>query len=74
MEYLKADPELRQDLSKAVVEPIVEVAPISSLRGFKDDFGSLEQEVVLLEGETHIGRKPVSPVDMLVHTRLLITP
>lgn len=48
------------DYSKVVVEPTVQVAPLPFLRGFEDDFGSLDQEVVLLVGETHLDRKPVS--------------
>ncbi|KIJ45168.1 hypothetical protein M422DRAFT_207427 [Sphaerobolus stellatus SS14] len=41
---------------KAVVDPIREVVPRSRVRGFVEDF-TVNTEVLLLEGETHLGRK-----------------
>jgi hypothetical protein len=43
---------------KSVVKPIKQVARYSSLRGFIDDYSYVTQDVLLLEGETHLGRKP----------------
>ncbi|KAH9009055.1 hypothetical protein EDB84DRAFT_1446552 [Lactarius hengduanensis] len=41
-----------------------QVAPRSSIRGFKDDYHDVDADVqvVVLAGETHINTKPVSPV------------
>ena len=47
------------DYLKSVVEPLKQIAPISSLRGLVDDYDHFKEEVVLLEGETHLNRKPV---------------
>lgn len=43
---------------KTVVTPIKQVARWSSLRGLWDDFATVTQDVVLLEGEVHLNRKP----------------
>jgi hypothetical protein len=43
---------------KSVVNPIKQVARYSFLRGFMDDYSYVTQDVLLLEGETHLGRKP----------------
>lgn len=48
------------DYVKHVALPIRQVAPRQSLRGFKEDFAHLTADVVLLSGEIHLGRKPVS--------------
>jgi hypothetical protein len=48
------------DYVKHVAEPIREVAPRQSLRGFKEDYGHMSADVVLLSGEIHLSRKPVS--------------
>ena len=45
---------------KTVIETIKQVAPRKRLRGFTDDFAWIDDTVVLLDGETHYGRKPVS--------------
>lgn len=37
-----------------------QVAPRRILRGLKEDFGDLTEDVVLLAGEIHLGRKPVN--------------
>lgn len=44
---------------KSVVEPIKQVAPRSALKGLIDDYENEAADVLLLEGETHVGRKPV---------------
>ncbi|KAK0454088.1 uncharacterized protein EV420DRAFT_1749629 [Desarmillaria tabescens] len=53
-------PLLGMEYSKAVVDPIRQVTPRKNLRGFKNDFGGRKEEVVLLAGEVHHGRKPGS--------------
>lgn len=47
-------------LTKDVVVPIRQAAPRSQLRGLYDDFGFIEQDVLLLQGEVHLGRNPGS--------------
>ncbi|KAG1803473.1 uncharacterized protein BJ212DRAFT_1486964 [Suillus subaureus] len=46
------------DATKDVVVPIRQAAPRSLLRGLYEDFGFIEQDVLLLRGEVHLGRKP----------------
>ncbi|EJU02501.1 hypothetical protein DACRYDRAFT_22122 [Dacryopinax primogenitus] len=46
------------DLIKSVVTPIKQVARMSEVHGIIDDFGSWTDEVVHLEGEVHLYRKP----------------
>ena len=48
------------DYAKTVVNPIRQVAKRSTIRGFKDDYYHLDADVVVLAGETHLYRKPVS--------------
>lgn len=48
------------DYVKHVVFPMREVAPRNSLRGFVEDYAHLTADVVLLAGEIHLYRKPVS--------------
>ena len=48
------------ELDKTIIRPVKQVAPRSSIRGFKDDYYHVDTDVVLLEGEVHVGRKPVS--------------
>jgi hypothetical protein len=48
------------DYLKSVVEPIKQLAPRTQLRGLVDDYDSKTEEVLLLAGETHLSRKPVS--------------
>lgn len=43
---------------KSVVKPIKQVAPLRSIRGWQEDYAFLDHDVVLLEGEIHLGRKP----------------
>ncbi|KAH9065732.1 hypothetical protein EDB87DRAFT_1592884, partial [Lactarius vividus] len=48
------------DFAKTVVNHLTEVAPRSSIRGFRDDYYDVNADVVLLAGETHLYRKPGS--------------
>jgi hypothetical protein len=47
-------------LEKTIVQPMKQVVLRSSIRGFKDDYHHVDSDVVLLAGETHLRRKPVS--------------
>ncbi|KAG8903163.1 hypothetical protein FRB99_003664 [Tulasnella sp. 403] len=49
---------LGMDYLKSVVEPIKQVAPLSRLRGWVDDYDQVDADILVLEGETHLGRKP----------------
>ena len=51
---------LNMDYIKNVVNPIRQVAPRDSLRGFKEKFGQFAENVLYLQGEIHYERKPVS--------------
>ena|SRR5882762_1922225 len=51
---------LGMDYIKNVVEPIRQVAPRQILRGLQEDYAHLSADVVLLAGEVHYERKPVS--------------
>jgi hypothetical protein len=51
---------LGMDYAKTVVNPIRQVAKRSTIRGLKDDYYHLDADVVVLAGETHLYRKPVS--------------
>lgn len=46
------------EAAKDVAVPIRQAAPRNLLRGLYEDFGFIEQDVLLLEGEVHLGRKP----------------
>ena len=48
------------EFAKTVVYPIRQVARRSTIRGFKDDYYDVDADVVLLVGDTHLYRKPVS--------------
>ena len=54
------------DFAKIVVGHFKDVVQRSSIRGFRDDFDGLDADVVLLAGETHLYRKPVSSCDILI--------
>jgi hypothetical protein len=56
----KLSSSLGMDYAKTVVNPIRQVAKRSTIRGFKDDYYHLDADVVVLAGETHLYRKPVS--------------
>jgi hypothetical protein len=60
---------LGMDYAKTVVQPIKEVAPRSSIRGFKEDYYHVDADVVVLAGETHLFRKPVSRLPRSLHCR-----
>ncbi|EGO23366.1 hypothetical protein SERLADRAFT_469217 [Serpula lacrymans var. lacrymans S7.9] len=45
---------------KNVVNPIRQVVPRQSIRGVEEDYGDLNEDVVLLRGEIHYQRKPGS--------------
>ncbi|TFY76959.1 hypothetical protein EWM64_g7055 [Hericium alpestre] len=49
---------LGMDYTKTVVEPVRQVVPRGTIRGFKEEYGDVDADVVLLEGETHLNRKP----------------
>lgn len=51
---------LGMDYVKNVVNPTRMVAPRDSIRGFVDDFYNITEDVLLLKGEIHYERKPVS--------------
>ena len=48
------------ELEKTIIRPIRQVVPRSSIRGFKDDYYYVDADVILVEGEIHSKRKPVS--------------
>lgn len=48
------------NLAKIVVGHARQVAPRSSIRGFRDDYHDVNADVVVLSGQTHLGRKAVS--------------
>ena len=48
------------DFAKTVVSHLKQVAERSSIRGFRDDYYNVDADVVVLAGETHLYRKPVS--------------
>lgn len=48
------------DYIKSVAFPIRQVTPRQTLRGLQEDYGHLTADVVLLAGEVHYERKPVS--------------
>jgi hypothetical protein len=47
------------EFAKSVVNPIKQVAPRSRLRGMVEDYNEISTDILVLEGETHLGRKPV---------------
>ncbi|QRW05104.1 O-FucT domain protein [Ceratobasidium sp. AG-Ba] len=49
-----------KDWMKSVVDHMLEVAPRSRLRGLVDEYDRIDAEVLLLEGEIHLDRKPGS--------------
>ncbi|QRV91013.1 O-FucT domain protein [Ceratobasidium sp. AG-Ba] len=49
-----------KDWMKSVVDRMLEVAPRSRLRGLVDEYDRIDAEVLLLEGEIHLDRKPGS--------------
>jgi hypothetical protein len=59
------------EYAKTIVYPIRQVARRSTIRGFKDDYYDVDADVVVLAGETHHHRKPVSspPCSRVVDTQ-----
>ncbi|TDL17253.1 hypothetical protein BD410DRAFT_843798 [Rickenella mellea] len=49
---------LGMEYSKTVATPARQVAPRSRFRGLVEEYGHATEDVFLLEGETHLGRKP----------------
>ena len=39
--------------------PAAELVPAATMRGFIDDYSHYTEDVLLLQGEIHLGRKPV---------------
>ncbi|THH05206.1 hypothetical protein EW146_g9966 [Bondarzewia mesenterica] len=48
---------LNTDYSKTVVDPIRQVVPCSTLRGFTEGYGDRDEDVLLPADELHLGRK-----------------
>ncbi|KAG8904900.1 hypothetical protein FRC01_008555, partial [Tulasnella sp. 417] len=46
------------DYHKSVVQPTKQVAPLRWVKGWQDDYKNTDTDILLLEGETHLGRKP----------------
>lgn len=47
-------------MAKTVTKNSDEVAIISRMRGFLDEYGDLDADILFLQGEIHDDRKPVS--------------
>jgi hypothetical protein len=62
------------EYAKTVVQPMRQVAPRSTIRGFIDDYYHVDADVVVLAGETHLYRKPVSnpPRSRVANTQLRV--
>jgi len=54
------DGALGLDLVKWVVKPRIEIVPRENIRGFVQDFANITEELFVLRGEIHLGRKPGS--------------
>jgi hypothetical protein len=59
---------------RTVIQHIRQAVRRSSIRGFKDDYHHVDTDVVLTEGELHVGRKPVSisPHLALTHPHMVV--
>ena len=53
-------------MAKVIVGSLNHVVPRSSIRGFKDDYGDVDADVVVLSGETHINTVPVGSCSISV--------
>lgn len=60
-------------MMKTVTKNSVEVAPTSRLRGFVDEYGGSDADVLFLEGEIHSDTKPVSTVAQAMIARQQLT-
>lgn len=49
---------LGMDYLKSVVDPIKQVAPMRWVKAWYEDYKDQDTDIVVLEGETHLGRKP----------------
>ncbi|TFY57376.1 hypothetical protein EVG20_g8576 [Dentipellis fragilis] len=49
---------LGMDYTKTVVDPVRQVAPRGTIRGLVEEYKDIKDDVLLLAGETHLGRKP----------------
>ncbi|KAG8905648.1 hypothetical protein FRB99_008489 [Tulasnella sp. 403] len=50
--------EMGMEFQKSVVEPIRQVVPRSRLRGWVEDYDTIDVDTLVLRGETHLRRKP----------------
>jgi hypothetical protein len=48
------------EMLKTVTEPIAQVAMMSQVRGFLDEYEGVDSDVLFTEGEIHSNMKPVS--------------
>ena len=46
-------------MMKLVTTPIRQAVPTIHIRGLRNDFGDVQEDVLLLEGETHLLPEPV---------------
>ena len=46
-------------MMKLVTTPIRQAVPKTRTRGLRNDFGDVQEDVLLLEGETHLLPEPV---------------
>ncbi|KAG9038130.1 hypothetical protein FRB95_002570 [Tulasnella sp. JGI-2019a] len=49
---------LGMDYLKSVVEPIRQITPISRISGWVDDYSHITDDILVIEGEIHLNRKP----------------
>lgn len=50
------------DYVKNIVWSIRDIVPIHTTQSFREDFGQMTEDVVLLAGEIHYERKPVCSI------------
>lgn len=48
-----------------MTQPILEVAPLSEMKGLINQWGNVMEEVLLIRGELHDQRKPVRSLLLL---------
>lgn len=46
------------DYLKSVVEPVRQVTPINRIHGWADDYSNVTDDILVIEGEIHLNRKP----------------
>lgn len=68
---LFANTRHNHEFAKTIVDPARQIVPRSALRGLKDEYGHIEDDVLLIEGEIHLERKPVRYVPRLEDETLL---